>query len=134
MFSNFTQEKADEYVGQPEKIGNLAYANELGNGDEKSGDGYKYRGRGYIHITGRAAYATFGERIGDNILNNTDLVATKYPMESAAWWWDSNSMNEIADKGATNDNVTAVTRKVNPALLNLNDRINWFKKFWSILA
>ncbi len=130
----FNGDQADEYKRKPESIGSRVYANRMGNGDEQSGEGYKYRGRGYIQLTGKNNYTAFGLAVGDNVLNNPDLVAEKYPLTSAAWWWDNNSMNSIADEGATNADVKAVTKKVNGGTNGLDDRIKWFKKFYKILA
>lgn len=128
-----TEAKAKEYERKPEKIANLVYASRMGNGDEASGDGFKYRGRGYIQLTGKVNYESFDKVVDENVTANPDLVATKYPLLSAAWFWNSRTLNTLADKGATDADVTAITKKVNGGTHGLDDRIAKFKKFYSIL-
>lgn len=82
----FNRQKALLYAKKPEKIANLVYANRLGNGDENSGDGYKFRGRGYLSLTFSDNYKEFRNYIKEDVVNNPDLVATKYPMESAVFF------------------------------------------------
>jgi putative chitinase len=129
-----TEAKAKEYERKPEKIANLVYANRMSNGDEASGDGWKFRGRGYIQLTGKANYTEFNKAVPENLLDTPDLVATKYPLLSAAWYWNSRNLNNDADKGASNDVVTAVTRKVNGGVIGLEDRIKHFKEYHSLLS
>lgn len=124
---------AEQYARQPEKIANRAYGDRLDNGPEASGDGWKYRGRGYIQLTGKVNYRAFDKVVDENIVDNPDLVATKYPLLSAAWFWNSRSLNTLADKGATELEVAAVTKKVNGGKLGLADRIAKFKKFYELL-
>jgi putative chitinase len=125
--------KALEYERKPEKIANLVYANRMGNGDESSGDGWKHRGRGYIQLTGHDNYAAFDKVVEDDILADPDLVATKYPLLSAAWFWDSRSLNTLADKGATDEDVIAITKKVNGGVNGLDERLKNFKKYYDLL-
>lgn len=125
--------KAETYARKPEKIANLVYGGRMGNGDEASGDGFKYRGRGYIQLTGKVNYESFDKVVEENVTANPDLVATKYPLLSAAWFWNSRTLNTLADKGATDADVTAITKKVNGGTHGLEDRIAKFKKFYSIL-
>lgn len=96
---------ADSYARQPEKIASRVYGGRMGNGDEASKDGYKYRGRGYIQLTGKDNYNKFAQAVSDDILNNPDLVASKYPLLSAAWFWNTRSLNQLADEGSSDDVV-----------------------------
>ena len=128
-----TEVKAKEYERKPEKIANLVYGNRMGNGPEASGDGFKYRGRGYIQLTGKVNYAAFDKVVPEDIVANPDLVATKYPLLSAAWFWNSRALNTLADKGATDAEVTAITKKVNGGTIGLPDRIKHFKEFYALL-
>ena len=128
-----TEAKALQYERKPEKIANLVYANRMGNGVESSGDGFKYRGRGYIQLTGKVNYESFNKMVDDDIIVNPALVATKYPLLSAAWFWNSRLLNTLADKGATEVEVSSITKKVNGGVNGLADRLAKFKKFYSIL-
>jgi putative chitinase len=128
-----TEAKAKEYERKPEKIANLIYGGRMGNGPEASGEGYKFRGRGYIQLTGKDNYSAFDKVVPENILETPDLVATKYPLLSAAWFWNSRKLNELADKGATDAEVTSITKKVNGGTIGLEDRIKHFKEFYSLL-
>ena len=129
----FNVETAILYERKPEKIANVVYANRMGNGDKTSGDGYKFRGRGYIQLTGHDNYAAFGKAIGEDILASPELVATKYALASAAWFWNKNKINAIADGGATSEVVAKVTRKVNGGVIGLDDRIKHFYQFHNLL-
>lgn len=128
-----TEAKALQYERKPEKIANLVYGSRMGNGDETSGDGYKFRGRGYIQLTGKNNYAAFGKAINEDITANPDVVSTKYPLLSAAWFWSSNSLNALADKGADDASVTAITKRVNGGTIGLPDRIKHFKEYYTLL-
>ena len=128
-----TEAKALQYERKPEKIANLVYGSRMGNGDEASGDGYKFRGRGYIQLTGKSNYAAFGKAINEDITTNPDLVATKYPLLSAAWFWSSNGLNTLADKGADDASVTAITKRVNGGTIGLPDRTKHFKEYYTLL-
>lgn len=129
-----TEAKAKEYERKPEKIANLVYGNRMGNGAESSGDGYKYRGRGYIQLTGKENYTSFAKAINEDVVANPDLVATKYPLASAAWFFHKNGLHKIADLGATDDVVTKVTKRVNGGTIGLPDRIKHFKEYYSLLT
>lgn len=126
--------KTKAYERKPEKIANLVYGNRMGNGPESSGDGYKFRGRGYIQLTGKSNYQAFDKAVDDNIEANPDLVATKYPLLSAAWFWSKAGLNKVADGGATDAVVTAVTKKVNGGTIGLADRLKHFKEYHSLLS
>jgi putative chitinase len=130
----FSEKQAADYARKPEAIANHAYANRMGNGDENSGDGYKYRGRGFIQLTGKQMYVDFGLEVGVDLVSNPDLVSDKYPLLSAAWFWSTKGPNEVADKGATDADVKAVTMVVNGGTNGLEKRQNWFKKFHKIIA
>ena len=130
----FTPETAALYERKPEKIANLVYANRMGNGDKASGDGYRFRGRGYIQLTGKDNYSAFDKTVDENILENPDLVATKYPLASAAWFFHKNGLQKIADEGATDAVVTKVTKKVNGGTIGLPDRIKHFNEYYKLLV
>ena len=101
------------YANNPTKIGSRVYANRMGNGDEASGDGFKFRGRGYIQLTGKNNYTSFSNFIGENCVDNPDLVATEYPLASAAFFFNSNNIWAICDRGADDATVTQVSTAVN---------------------
>jgi putative chitinase len=128
-----TDALAAAYERKPEKIANKVYASRMGNGDEASGDGYKYRGRGYIQLTGKDNYKAFDATVPEDITANPDLVATQYPLLSAAWFWNKNGLNAIADKGADDATVTSVTKRVNGGTIGLPDRIRHFKEYHALL-
>ncbi|MBL0017592.1 MAG: peptidoglycan-binding protein [Bacteroidetes bacterium] len=130
----FTAEQAKAYGGNPEKIGNRVYANIIGNGNEASGDGYRYRGRGYIQLTGKSNYQAFSDFIGEDCVANADWVATKYPLASAAHYFNGNKIWTTCDKGSTAATIKAVTLKVNKAALGLDERTAFFNKFWALLS
>ena len=123
----------ESYAKQPEKIASRVYGNRMGNGDETSKEGYKFRGRGYIQLTGKANYTKFTQFIGEDCVENPDLVATKYPLASAAFFFDSNKLWAICDKGADDATVTSVTKRVNGGTLGLSDRIKHFKEYYNLL-
>lgn len=128
-----TEEKAKLYERKPEKIANLVYGARMGNGPETSGEGWKFRGRGYIQLTGKDNYKAFDAVVAESIIDNPDLVATKYPLLSAAWFFHKNGLHKIADQGATDAVVTSVTKRVNGGTIGLPDRIKHFKEYYSLL-
>ena len=123
----------ESYARKPEAIASRVYASRMGNGNEASKEGFRFRGRGYIQLTGKENYASFDKFVEDDILANPDLVATKYPLLSAAWFFSKNKLNEIASKGADDAIVTAVTKRVNGGTIGLADRIKHFKEFYALL-
>jgi putative chitinase len=129
-----TLEAANKYAKQPEKIANKVYGSRMGNGDEASGDGFKFRGRGYIQLTGKDNYAAFDKFVDDDIMANPDLVATKYPLTSAAFFFHKNNLWSVCDKGHSDDVVLAVTKRVNGGTHGLADRQDKFDLFHSTLA
>ena len=130
----FNTETAALYERKPEKIANIVYASRMGNGDKSTGDGWKFKGRGYIQLTGRSNYTEFSKAINEDLTMNPDLVATKYPLLSAAWFFHKNGLHKIADGGATDAVVTSVTKRVNGGTIGLADRIKHFKEYYSLLA
>jgi putative chitinase len=128
-----TPEKAALYERKPEKIANLVYGSRMGNGPEASGEGWKFRGRGYIQLTGKDNYKAFDAVVPENLIETPDLVATKYPLLSAAWFFHKNGLHKIADQGATDAVVTSVTKRVNGGTIGLPDRIKHFKEYYNLL-
>jgi putative chitinase len=126
-----TEAKAKEYERKPEKIANLVYGGRMGNGAEASGEGYKFRGRGYIQLTGKSNYSEFDKVVAEDIISNPDLVATKYPLLSAAWFFHKNCLKKCVD--ATDATVTSVTKCVNGGTIGLPDRLKHFKEYYSLL-
>ena len=133
IFGKYFPGDASSYARNPEKIASKVYANRMGNGDEASKEGFKFRGRGYIQLTGKSNYAGFTKFIGEDCVTNPDLVATKYPLASAAFFFDSNKLWSICDRGADDATVTAVTKRVNGGTIGLADRIKHFKEFYNLL-
>jgi putative chitinase len=129
----FTAESAAEYARKADKIANIVYANRMGNGNQASGEGYKFRGRGFIQLTGKDNYKSFDKVVEDDIIANPELVATKYPLLSAAWFFHKNGLHKIADEGATDNVVTKVTKRVNGGTIGLPDRIKHFNEYNNLL-
>ena len=123
----------ESYAKQPEKIASRVYGGRMGNGDESTGEGFKFRGRGYIQLTGKQNYTNFAKFIGEDTVSNPDLVATKYPLASAAFFFDSNKLWSICDKGSDVATVTAVTKRVNGGTIGLPDRIKHFNEYYNLL-
>lgn len=124
---------SESYARNPQRIANRAYANRMGNGNESSGDGWKYRGRGALQTTGKENYKRLGEFLGVNLLENPDLVATKYSLASAGFFFDSNKLWTICDRGSDDATVTAVSRRVNGGTIGLSHRLSEFKRFHDLL-
>lgn len=129
----FYNDLAERFAHRPIRIASRVYANRMGNGDEDSGDGWTFRGRGFIQLTGRDNYKLFDATVPEDILKNPDLVATKYPLLSAAWFWNKNSLNKIADMGDTEKVLIDMTRRVNGGLNGLKERTNKFHYFYAFL-
>lgn len=129
----FNSTTAAQYERKPEMIASKVYGSRMGNGDEASKEGYKFRGRGYIQLTGKSNYTALTKFIGEDCVNNPDLVATKYPLASAAFFFDSNKLWSICDKGADTATVTAVTKRVNGGTIGLDDRIKHFNEYYALL-
>ena len=124
---------AEGYARNPEKIASKVYGSRMGNGDETTKEGFKFRCRGYIQLTGKDNYTKFAKFIGEDTVGNPDLVATKYPLASAAFFFDSNKLWDICDKGSDDATVTAVTKRVNGGTIGLADRIKHFKEYFGLL-
>jgi putative chitinase len=125
---------AKAFERKPERIANRVYSSRMGNGDEASGDGWKFRGRGYIQLTGKSNYAEFDKIVEEDILANPELVATKYPLMSAAFFFEKNRLWSLCDRGAAREDVIALTRRVNGGTNGLEDRLSKFNVFNSLLT
>lgn len=115
-----TDEIAEEYARQPEKIASVVYANRMGNGDEQSGEGWQYRGRGFIQLTGKENYQNYAQSCGDDVVANPEMVADDpiHCVGGAGWYWDSRSLNRYADE----DDIKTVTKRINGGFHGLDDR------------
>jgi len=130
-----TLESATPYARQPEKIANRVYANRMGNGPEESGDGWKYRGRGPIQLTGKSNYMQFAQDMFDdweNLFNNPDWVTEDkdFALMSAIWFWNKNKLNVQADAG----DLKLMTKKINGGYLGLDDRIAHYNECINLLG
>ena len=113
----------ESYARQPEKIANRVYADRMGNGNEASGDGWKFRGRGALQLTGKANYEAFSKYLGTNeVMENPDLVATKYSFESAMFFFERNKLWSICDQGINDAAILALTKRINGGTHGLEDR------------
>jgi putative chitinase len=128
-----TEALANQYARKPEAIASRVYGGRMGNGAEPTKEGYKFRGRGYIQLTGKDNYTSFGKAINEDIVNNPDKVASNYALLSAAWFFTKNGLHKIADTGATDQVVTQITKRVNGGTIGLADRIKHFKEYYSLL-
>jgi len=129
-----TEAAAKAYERQPAKIASKVYGDRMGNGPESTGEGYKFRGRGYIQLTGKENYTAFGKSINEDILSNPDKVAANYALLSAAWFFNKNGLHKMADEGASDLVVTKITKRVNGGTIGLADRIQHFKEYYQLLA
>lgn len=126
----FNDATAIAYARQPPKIANRVYAGRYGNGDEKSGDGWKYHGRGLIQVTFKDNYAACGKALGlDLVANPTMLETPLYAALSAGWYWDSKGLNVLADK----EDTLGVTKKINGGTNGLDDRVALYAKAKGVL-
>ena len=130
----FNAQNVDAYARNPEKIGSRVYASRMGNGNEASKEGYVFCGRGYLQVTGKENYRAFSQFIGEDCVANPELIATKYPMDSAIWFFDKNKLWDICDKGGTTEVVTLITKRVNGGTNGLDDRLSKFNMFNVLLA
>lgn len=116
------------YARQPQKIANKVYANRMGNGDENSGDGWKYRGRGFIQITGKDNYTMLSKDTRIDFVNNPDLLLTEAnSLISALWYWNKHMINLLADK----NDIKAITRTINGGYNGINERTDLFNKYYT---
>lgn len=126
---------AEQYQKKPIMIASKVYGNRLGNGDESTQEGFKYRGRGYLQVTGKINYIKFGQFINENIVDNPDLLATaKYAMLSAGWFFSLKKINLVSDRGPSEDVIKQVTLLVNGGYNGLEDRIARFNNYYKIIT
>jgi putative chitinase len=129
-----TDALARAYERKPEKIANRVYANRMGNGDEASGDGWLFRGRGSLQLTGKFNFKAFSDYIGrPDVMTNPDLVATELAFESALWFFDKNKLWSICDQGTGDAAILALTKRINGGTHGLDDRKLKTKKYASWL-
>ena len=122
---------AEKYAHKPEAIANRAYASRMGNGDEASGDGWKYCGRGLIQLTGKDNYTAFADSIGITPEEVSDYVQTfEGAAQSACWFWESNNLNQYADSG----DIETMTKRINGGTLGLADRKKHYEHAKHILG
>lgn len=125
-----TLESAQPYHRQPMMIANKVYADRLGNGPEASGEGWQYRGRGLIQLTGKENYRKASEALSVDLVEDPDLVATpELAALTAAWFWKTRGLNELADAG----NHTAITKRINGGTLGMNERLTHTKLALAVL-
>jgi len=119
----FPGDLEEEYARKPEKIASRVYGNRMGNGDEESGDGWKYRGRGALQLTGKNNYTAFAKYLDKpEVLDNPDLVVSEYAFESAMFFFDKNNLWSICDKGIDANTITKLTRRINGGTNGLEHR------------
>ncbi len=124
----------ESYAKNPEKIANRVYASRMGNGNEASGDGWKYRGRGALQLTGKDNYKAFAQYLGKpEIITNPDLVATEYAFESAMFFFDRNKLWAICDQGINDKTILALTKRINGGTHGLTDRTEKTKKYYEFV-
>jgi len=122
------------YAKQPEKIANRVYGSRMGNGDEKSGDGFKFRGRGALQLTGKSNYEAFAKFLNiPDLINTPDLVASTYAFESAIFFFDRNKLWSICDKGVTDASILSLTKRINGGTNGLDHRAALTKKYYGWL-
>ena len=124
----------ESYARNPEKIANRVYASRMGNGNEASGDGWKFRGRGALQLTGKDNYKAFSEYLKKpEIMTNPDLVATEYSFESAMFFFDKNKLWSICDQGINDAAILALTKRINGGTHGLQDRNEKTKKYYEFV-
>ena len=128
----FNEKNVILYARNPVNIANKVYANRMGNGDVNSGDGYKFRGRGFLMITGKKNYEAFSKFIGEDCVQNPDLVSQKYALESALWFFFENKIFTLC-KDLSDDSVKKVTKKINGGLNGFADRKAKTLKYYNLL-
>jgi len=125
-----TDALAKAYERKPAKIANRVYGNRMGNGDEASGEGFAFRGRGALQLTGKFNYQAFADYIGrPDIMTNPDIVATELAFESALWFFDKNKLWGICDQGINDAAILALTKRINGGTHGLDDRKLKTKKY-----
>ena len=127
----FNAGNANQYAHNPEAIANRAYANRMGNGDEASGDGWRYCGRGLLQVTGKSNYQAFADSVGMAVEDAPAFLQTfEGAVQSACWFWENNNLNQYADSG---DFVT-MTKRINGGTLGLDDRTNRYQHALQVLG
>jgi putative chitinase len=130
-----TDDLANAYARQPIKIASRVYANRMGNGDEVSQDGWKFRGRGALQTTGKANYQAFSDKLQNpSIMTTPDLVASDFAFESAIFFFEKNGLWSICDKGINDDTILALTKRINGGTNGLDDRASLTKRYSSWLT
>ncbi|KIO50978.1 glycoside hydrolase [Flavobacterium hibernum] len=127
-----TLDSTKDYANQPQKIANRVYANRMGNSDENSGDGFNYRGRGALQLTGKANYKLFSDYVGEDCVKSPGLVSTKYFFESAKFFFDNNKLWNLT-KTVNDASIITVSKRVNGGTNGLQDRISKTKDFYRLL-
>ena len=129
--SHFNEENCHEFSGNPEAIANTAYAGRMGNGDAETGDGWRYRGRGFLQLTGKANYEHVSSDLGFDFVSEPDAVATPEGAAlTAAWFWKKHNLNHYVD----NNDFTQMTKIINGGTIGLEDRVARFNHAMSVLA
>lgn len=132
--TRFTEQTAKQFARKPEAIANLVYSNRMGNGNEASGDGWRFRGRGAIQLTGRANYQALADHLKrQDIMTNPDLVATEFAFESALFFFRRNNLWNICDRGINDAAITSLTKRINGGTIGLEDRISKTKQYFDWL-
>jgi len=135
LLSTSEKLKAVQLARKPEAIANFVYANQNGNGNEVSGDGWKFRGRGALQTTGRANYKAFSDYLKNPlIMENPDLVSDDFAFESALFFFERNKLWSICNKGITDESITQLTKRVNGGVNGLKERMELTKKYYSWLT
>jgi putative chitinase len=125
-----TDDLANAFAGKPEMIANRVYASRMGNGDEASGDGFRYCGRGLIQLTGKSNYQSFADSLEMNVEDVPDYLSTfEGAAQSACWFWENNNLNQWADKG----DILTLTKRINGGTIGLEDRIKHYEHAMHIL-
>ena len=126
-----TDELAAQYAGKPEKIANKVYGNRMGNGDEASGDGFRYCGRGLIQLTGKENYSWFAASLEMPVEEVPEYLGTfEGAVQSACWFWEENKLNQWADKG----DILTLTKRINGGTIGLEDRIKHYNHAVHVLG
>jgi len=127
----FTPEEAAAYEKQPQKIANRIYGNRMGNRDEASGDGYRFRGSGFLQLTGHSNFYHAGQALGEDFVMQPELVRTpKYAAMTAGWFWQTHKLNQYADSR----DFVMMTKKINGGIIGLDDRIKHINHALDIIA
>ena len=130
----FDKNTAKSYAKRQEMIANMVYGGRMGNGDKNSGDGWRYKGRGFIQLTGKTNYKAFGDYIGVNVCADPNLLAIKYPLSSAAWYFEKRKIWQVCDEGIDLETIKKVTKLVNGGYNGLEDIISKTSIFYKLIV